>query len=88
MHVMRAGLRAILGPDMPGPFADWASVLDAVDAQEDLAPEIGEALRRIRRAWHAAGLLPADKYTEEEAETVLDAVTAFLDTVAATTPED
>jgi hypothetical protein len=56
-----------------------ATMRAAAGHQEDLI----EALVRVRRAWRGLGLLPADKYTEAEAEAVLDAVAAFMRALAA-----
>lgn len=82
MHVARAGLAAIPGGVAAGATSDWARLTASVDRRPDVSPAIRSALRHLRRVWHAPTLLPAEKYTEEEAETVLDAIDAFMRAVA------
>ncbi len=84
MKVMRHGLRGLAALlDVP-PLANlsWAQLITAV-REAGGERELIEALMRVRRIWHRPDLMPADKYTEEEAESVLEAVAAFMRTLAA-----
>lgn len=78
MHVARVGLRAIAGDLDAAVIGDWTRLMAAIAKREDLPPAVGDSLRQLRRTWHAPGLLPAEKYTEEEAEAVLDALAGFM----------
>lgn len=82
MHVVRAGLGAIAGGVTASPMTDWARLTASIDRRGDVSPDIRRTLRDLRRAWHAPTLLPAEKYTEEEAEIILDAIDAFMRAVA------
>jgi hypothetical protein len=79
MQVMRHGLARLESILAIPNLADlpWTRLIAAVRdvaAHRDLA----SALVSVRHAWHAPGLLPAAKYTEEEAEAVLTAVAEFM----------
>lgn len=56
----------------------WARMITAVRGAAGERRDLVEALVRVRRAWRAPGLVPADKYTEEEAEAVLTSVEALM----------
>ena len=85
MKVMRHGLEGVarlLGT--PGlTELPWSRVIATVRAAAGHQEDLIETLVRVRRAWRGPGLLPADKYTEAEAEAVLDAVAAFMRALAA-----
>jgi hypothetical protein len=85
MKVMRHGLHGVEHLLKTPPLTDltWARMIVAVRAAAGDRHELVELLDRVRRAWRRSGLMPADKYTEEEAETVLEAVAAFMRTLAA-----
>ncbi len=83
MKVMRHGLDAIERSFSTPPLTalDWSRVIAEVrrtTADRDVIHALGE----VRRAWRAPGPLPADKYTEEEAASVLSAVEAFMRALA------
>jgi len=85
MKVMRHGLQVIERLLSTPRLTDlsWAQLIGAVLSVAGDQHELVETLVRVRRAWRAPGLLPADKYTEEEAEAVLVAVAAFMKSLAA-----
>ena len=85
MKVMRHGLEGVahlLGTpkltELP-----WSRVIATVRAAAGRQEDLIGPLVRVRRTWRGPGLLPADKYTEAEAEAVLDAVAAFMRALAA-----
>jgi hypothetical protein len=83
MQVMRPGLASlerILGISGLTELS-WSDMIAAV--RDAAHGDLAHALVRVRQAWRAPGLLPAAKYTEEEAETVLIAVEGFMRLVAA-----
>jgi len=84
MKVMRRGLDGLAQLLAAPTLTDltWARVIATVRAAAGHQEDLIETLVRVRRAWRAAGLLPADKYTEAEAEAVLDAVAAFMRALA------
>ncbi len=85
MKVMRHGLEE-LAHLLSTPKLNelpWTRMLAALRAAPGHQRELIETLTRVRRAWRGPGLLPADKYTEEEAAAVLDAVAAFMRALAA-----
>ena len=86
MKVMRHGLRGVERLlDTPKlTELSWPRLIAVVRAAtgEGHRPLL-EALVRVRRSWHGPGLMPADKYTDEEAEAVLEAVAAFMRELAA-----
>jgi len=85
MKVMRHGLRAVerLLSTPRLTELSWSNLVAAVLAVAGDQHDLVETLVRVRRAWRAPGLMPADKYTEEEAEAVLVAVGAFMRSLAA-----
>ena len=85
MKVMRYGLEGVarlLGARKLTELT-WSRVIATVRAAAGHQEDLLEPLVRVRRAWRGPGLLPADKYTEAEAEAVLDAVAAFMRALAA-----
>ena len=85
MQVMRHGLDGLaehLGTPKLTELT-WSRVIATVHAAAGHQEELIEALGRVRRSWRRSGLLPADKYTEAEAEAVLDAIAAFMRALAA-----
>ena len=85
MKVMRHGLEAaaqLLGTPRLTELT-WSRVIATVRAAAGHQEDLIETLARVRRSWRGPGLLPADKYTEAEAEAVLDAVAAFMRALAA-----
>jgi hypothetical protein len=85
MKVMRHGLmateRLLASPsliDLP-----WARMLEALRNMALGHDDLPEALDQVRRVWRAPGLVPADRYSEEEAESVLAAVAEFMGLLAA-----
>jgi hypothetical protein len=85
MKVMRHGLdgmtRLLSTPKLTE--LSWSRIIAAVRATSGHPRDLIAALNRVRRAWRAPGLMPADKYTEEEAAAALDAVAAFVRALAA-----
>jgi hypothetical protein len=83
--VLRAGVsgieRLLARPRLTG--LSWARLIAAVRGGTGEYGDLVEALIRVRRAWRAPGLAPADKYTEEEAEAVLAAVEGLMRLLAA-----
>ena len=84
MRVMRHGLRAVERLLAAPRLADlaWSRQITVLRTAHNEQQELIDALIRVRRVWRAPGLMPADKYTEEEAEAVLEAVAAFMRAVA------
>lgn len=83
LGALRAGLRLLPDGDALATAASWQALMSAVRARPGIATPIVDSLRQLRRAWHSRLLLPADKYTEEEAEAVLAALDGFLRALAA-----
>jgi hypothetical protein len=85
MKVMRRGLDGIAHLLATPRLTEmtWPNVIATVRAAAGHQEDLIETLVRVRRAWREPGLLPADKYTEAEAEAVLDAVAAFMRALAA-----
>jgi len=79
MQVMRHGLRAASGLlDTPPLTAlSWSALIETVRAA-GADREMVEALHRVRRLLHRPDLTPGGKYTEAEAEAVLEAVASFM----------
>jgi hypothetical protein len=79
MQVIRIALgvqATVFGtPDWP---ASWQQAIQALAAAAGAPAALIEALDAVRRQWQSPDLMPAGKYTEAEAEAVLDAVAAFL----------
>jgi hypothetical protein len=85
MKVMRHGLEGVaqlLGTPKLTELT-WTRMVATVRAAAGHQEDLIETLARVRRSWRGPGLLPADKYTEAEAEAVLDAVAAFMRALAA-----
>jgi hypothetical protein len=84
MKVVRQGLLAVERLLATPRLVDlsWAQLILAVLGVTGDNHALVETLARVRRTWRAPGLMPADKYTEEEAEAVLEAVGAFMRLVA------
>jgi hypothetical protein len=85
MKVMRHGLDGIAHLLATPKLTEltWSRVIATMRAAAGHQEDLIETLVRVRRAWRGPGLLPADKYTEAEAEAVLDAVAAFMRALAA-----
>ena len=85
MKVMRHGLRGIESLLKTPKLTElpWSRQIATVRAVPGAHRGLAEALTRVRRVWRAPGLMPADKYTEEEAEAVLEAVAVFMRALAA-----
>ncbi len=85
MKVMRHGLEELSRLLATRPLADlsWSRLLAAVRAAPGHQQDLIAPLVRVRRAWRAPGLMAAEKYTEEEATAVLNAVAAFMRALAA-----
>jgi hypothetical protein len=88
MRILQRGIAAYArcaGVDDPMAAGErsWQTILHMLRGGTDAAfgtPE--NALDFIRRRWRAPTLLPADKYTEQEAELILHAVGAFMRALA------
>lgn len=81
-HGLRAAGRLLDTPDLAE--MTWPRLIAAARAaagEEHRA--LLDALVQVRRAWRGPALVPADKYTVEEAEAVLEAVAVFMRAVAA-----
>ena len=80
MKVMSHGLRGVERLFGTGRLTDlsWARQVLALRTAAPDENDLLEALIRVRRAWRAPTLMPADKYTEQEAEAVLEAVASFM----------
>lgn len=85
MKVMRHGLEGLEHLLSTPKLTEltWSRLIAAVRAAAGHQRDLVEALVRVRRAWRGPGLMPADKYTEEEAAAVLDAVAVFMRALAA-----
>lgn len=86
MTIARIGLRAVCAPDLAATAHTlrWPALLTAIDADSAVPPAMTDLLREVRRLSHAPGLMPADKHTEEEAETLLNVVAELMRTATAT----
>jgi hypothetical protein len=63
---------------------NWRKILRVLhDASGASLGDLHDALELIRRRWRSATLVPADKYTEEEAEQIFQAVGGFMRALAA-----
>jgi hypothetical protein len=88
LHAMQAMRHALAGLErlvVTPKLADlaWARIVEIVREAAGGEDELAGALVRVHRVWRAPGLLPAAKYTEEEAEAVMAAVRAFMRLLAA-----
>jgi hypothetical protein len=87
-HAMQAmrhclpGLERLLGTPKIADLA-WPRIVEVVREAAGPRDDLTGALLRVRRAWHAPTLLPAARYTEEEAEAVVSTVDAFMRLLAA-----
>jgi len=89
MKILEHGIRALarcLGLDDPlaAGERDWQRILGALGGAADAG--LGgarDALDGVRKRWRSSFLLPADKYTEEEAERIFAALGGFMRTLAA-----
>ncbi len=89
MKIMERGIRAFArSVDLADPVAagerDWQQILRLLrGAAEARSGELRDALGAVRRRWRSPVLQPADKYTEEEAELIFQAVSDFMRLLAA-----
>jgi hypothetical protein len=85
MKVLRIGLREVeqLLSLLNLTGLSWARMISTVRSSGGDNQDLLEALSRVRRAWRASGLEPADRYSEAEAEAVLASVAAFMRLMAA-----
>jgi len=85
MQAMRHALAALERLVVTPRLADltWTRVVEIVREAGGGEDELADALARVHRAWRTPGLLPAAKYTEEEAEAVIAAVRDFTRQLAA-----
>jgi hypothetical protein len=60
----------------------WLAILRHLREAEHGFEDVREALELVRRRWGGAILRPADKYTEEEAELIFQAVGGFIRALA------
>ena len=80
-HALAGVERLVVTPKLAG--LAWTRIVEIVRESGGAEDELADALARVHRAWRAPGLLPAAKYTEEEAEAVIAAVHAFMRHLAA-----
>jgi hypothetical protein len=63
---------------------NWQTILRLLrDSSDPGLGDLRNALELIRRRWRSATLVPADKYTEEEAEQIFQEVGGFMRALAA-----
>lgn len=83
MKILERGLRALSRhagmPDIAGPHRAWSDILTALATAcpAPLAPVLAQ-VKRVRRRWRAPTLLPAEKYTEAEADQVFQSTGALM----------
>ncbi|MDR3538694.1 MAG: hypothetical protein P4L71_19520 [Acetobacteraceae bacterium] len=83
MRIVQAGLEALSNlAGLEGPVPAWSAAVAGLRQAEDRHPGAAAALDTLRRRWRSPGWLPAAKYTEEEADQVLQALAAFMRIVA------
>ncbi|HVC62617.1 MAG TPA: hypothetical protein VND19_19905 [Acetobacteraceae bacterium] len=82
MRIVECGLAVLGAPprtDLPGEDRHWTHILSLLRAA---APAVQggvlAALDEVRRCWRGTRLVPAEKYTEAEAERLFRAVGAFM----------
>jgi hypothetical protein len=63
--------------------SDWRGLIVALRRSARRPLAVIEAVDGLARCWQSSGVIPADKYTEAEAAAALDAVTLFLQALAA-----
>ena len=85
-RIMQCGLAVLgetLGADLPGDNPKWTRIMALVRGAlpSDRAGVLA-ALEQVRRCWRGARLMPAEKYTEAEAERLFHAVGAFMAALA------
>jgi hypothetical protein len=84
MRIMQLGLRALT--ELLGVAAveglGWVPLMTMLRHAGSGHDDLIDALDLVRRRWRSRTLLPADKYTVEEARAVIDAVGDFLRTLA------
>ena len=89
MKILEHGIRALaLCPGLDDPLRagerDWQRILGALGGAADAGLSgARDALDGVRKRWRSSLLLPADKYTEEEAERIFTALGGFMRTLAA-----
>lgn len=85
-RVVECGLAALgvqLHNELAGRDREWASIMALLRGKTGLDQAgLLAALEQVRRCWRDARLVPADKYTESEAERLFAAVGAFIGEVA------
>ncbi len=83
-RILRIGLRALAQysgiPDIDG--KGWAAIMRMLRAQADLPAPLLASVGQVRRCWNAPDMSPADKFTEEEAELLMEAVVRFMTLLA------
>ena len=79
-RILRIGLRALARfsgiPDIEG--KSWTAIMRLLRTQPDVPPPLLDAIRQVRRYWAAPDMNSADKFTEEEAELLMEAVARFM----------
>ena len=79
-RILRIGVRALAQfsgiPDIDG--KSWAAIMRLLRTQPDLPPPLLDAIRQVRRYWPVPDMNSADKFTEEEAELLMEAVARFM----------
>ena len=56
----------------------WTAIMRTLRAQPNLPAPLLDAIRQVRRCWSAPDMNSADKFTEEEAELLMEAVGRFM----------
>jgi hypothetical protein len=88
LHAMKVtrhgieGLERLLSTPKLSDFP-WLRLIATVRAAAGHHEDLVEALVQLHHAWRAPDLMPADKYTEEEAAAVLNALATFMCALAA-----
>jgi hypothetical protein len=78
-----AALGAAVGADLPGEHRKWTRIVALLrNAVPSDRTGMLAALEQVRRCWRGARLVPAEKYTEAEAERLFRAVGAFMAALA------
>jgi hypothetical protein len=60
----------------------WLAIMRHLRGADNDFGDLRDALEMVRRRWHGPTLRPADKYTEEEAELIFQAVGGFIRALA------
>lgn len=83
-RILGIGLRALARcsgmPDIEG--KSWTAIMRMLRAQPNLPPPLLDAIRQARRCWNAPDMSSADKFTEEEAELLMEAVGRLMTLLA------